>query len=122
MNQYELGSWNCAVISVARMTRHSKNLHSVFVIITRSSSLSKASLPERRKYFETNRKHPKKRKDMLHASLSKKQSINIFIHWQDADSSSDAMKEHFPDAEIMICSGHAGKVRKENLAKINTDK
>jgi hypothetical protein len=35
------------------------------------------------------------------------EGIKIAIHWQDADSSSNAMTEHFPDAEIMICGGHA---------------
>ena len=58
---------------------------------------------------------------MLHASLSKKakeEGINIAIHWQDADSSSNAMTEHFPDAEIMICCGHAGKAHKKQLEKL----
>ena len=52
---------------------------------------------------------------------AKEEGINIAIHWQDADSSSsNAMIDHFPDAEIMICGGHAGKAHKkqlENLAK-----
>ena len=48
-----------------------------------------------------------------------KEGINIAIHWQDADSSSsNAMTEHFPDAEIMICGGHAGKAHKKQLEKL----
>ena len=39
---------------------------------------------------------------------AKEEGINI------ADSSSsNAMTEHFPDAEIMICGGHAGKAHKK---------
>ena len=46
---------------------------------------------------------------------AREEGINIAIHWQDADSSSsNAMTEHFPDAEIMICGGHAGKAHKNN--------
>ena len=36
--------------------------------------------------------------------------MQVAIHWQDADSSSaNAVREVFPDAEIMICGGHAGE-------------
>ncbi len=50
---------------------------------------------------------------------AKEEDINIAIHWQDADfSSSNAMTEHFPDAEIMICGGHAGKAHKKQLEKL----
>ena len=46
------------------------------------------------------------------------EGINIAIHWQDTDSTSNAMTEHFPDAEIMICGGHAGKAHKKQLEKL----
>ena len=50
--------------------------------------------------------------------------MNIEVHWQDADSSSsNAVTEHFGDAKVMICGGHAGRAHKkqlENLAKIKS--
>ena len=58
---------------------------------------------------------------MLHASLSRtiEEGINIAIHWQDADSSSSsAVTEHFPDADIMICGGHVGKAHKKQLEQL----
>ena len=33
------------------------------------------------------------------------------MHWQDADSSS-VVVEHFGDAKVMICGGHAGRAHK----------
>ena len=42
--------------------------------------------------------------------------MRIAVHWQDADSSSaKAVSEEFPDAEIMICGGHAGRAHKKIL-------
>ena len=46
------------------------------------------------------------------------------MHWQDADySSSNVVAEHFSDAKVMICGGHAGRAHKkqlENLAKMKS--
>ena len=42
--------------------------------------------------------------------------MHVAIHWQDADSSSaKAVREVFPDAEIMICGGHAGRAHRKIL-------
>ena len=42
--------------------------------------------------------------------------MQLAVHWQDADSSSaKAVREVFPDAEIMICGGHAGRAHKKIL-------
>ena len=39
---------------------------------------------------------------------AKEEVIQVAVHYQDADSSSaKAVSEVFPDAEIMICGGHA---------------
>ena len=47
---------------------------------------------------------------------AKEEGMRIAVHWQDADSSSaKAVSEEFPDAEIMICSGHAGRAHKKIL-------
>jgi hypothetical protein len=47
---------------------------------------------------------------------AKEEGMRIAVHWQDADSSSaKAVSEEFPDAEIMICGGHAGRAHKKIL-------
>ena len=43
----------------------------------------------------------------------------IAIQWQDADSSSNAVTEHFPNAKVMICGGHAGRAHKKQLEKLS---
>ena len=45
---------------------------------------------------------------------AKEEGMQVAVHWQDADSSSaKAVSEVFPDAEIMICGGHAGCAHKK---------
>ena len=47
---------------------------------------------------------------------AKEEGMNVAIHWQDADSSSSkALREVFPEAEIMICGGHAGRAHRKIL-------
>ena len=47
---------------------------------------------------------------------AKGEGMHVVIHWQDADSSSaKAVREVFPDAEIMICGGHAGRAHRKIL-------
>ena len=47
---------------------------------------------------------------------AKDEGMQIAVHWQDADSSSaNAVREVFPDADIMICGGHAGRAHKKML-------
>ena len=42
--------------------------------------------------------------------------MQVAVHWQDADSTlAKAVSEVFPDAEIMICGGHAGRAHWEIL-------
>ena len=44
---------------------------------------------------------------------AKKEGMNITIQWQDADSSSSkAVTDHFPNAQVMICGGRAGRAQK----------
>ena len=43
----------------------------------------------------------------LTSKKAKEEGMNIAVQWQDADSSSNAVTEYFPSAEVMICSGHA---------------
>ena len=50
---------------------------------------------------------------------AKDEGMNIAIQWQDADSSSSkAVTDHFPDAKVMICGGHAGRAHKKQLEKL----
>lgn len=42
--------------------------------------------------------------------------MNIAVQWQDADSSSaNAVTDHFPNAEVMICAGHAARAHKKRF-------
>ncbi len=44
--------------------------------------------------------------------------MQIAVHWQDADSSSaKVVNDIFPNAQIMICGGHAGRAHKKILEK-----
>ena len=55
-----------------------------------------------------------------HVTFKKaKEGMNVAIQWQDADSSSsNVVTEHFPDAKVMICGGHAGRAHKKQLEKV----
>ena len=49
---------------------------------------------------------------------AKKEGMQVAVHWQDADSSSaKGFREVFPDAQVMICGGHAGRAHKKILEK-----
>ena len=48
--------------------------------------------------------------------------MNIAIQWQDADSSSKAVTDHFPDAKMMICGGHACRAHRKELEKLKNMK
>ena len=54
----------------------------------------------------------------LVSKKAKEEGMNIEVHWQDADSSSsNAVQEHFNDAEVMICGGHVGRAHMKQLEK-----
>ena len=47
--------------------------------------------------------------------VAKEEGMQIAVQWQDADSSSaKVVNEIFPNAQIMICGGHAGRAHKKN--------
>ena len=49
--------------------------------------------------------------------------MEVAVHWQDADSSSaKSVREVYPDAQIMICGGHAGRAHRKILEKYQKDK
>ena len=41
--------------------------------------------------------------------------MQVEVHWQDADSSSNVVSEVFLTAKIMTCGGHAGRAHKNLL-------
>ena len=47
--------------------------------------------------------------------------MDVAINWQDADSSAKAVREIFPEADIMLCGGHAGRAHKNILEKRQKD-
>ena len=53
---------------------------------------------------------------------SDEEGMNTPIEWQDADSSATAVTDHFPNTEIMICGGHAGRAHKKQLENLQNIK
>ena len=52
---------------------------------------------------------------------AKEEGMNITIHWQDADSSSAlAVGEHYPNAKLMLCGGHAARAHQKTLKNLKT--
>ena len=53
---------------------------------------------------------------------AKEEGMGVSIHWQDADSSSaKSVREVYPNAQIMICGGHAGRAHRNILEKRQKD-
>ena len=49
---------------------------------------------------------------------AKEEEMEVAVHWQDADySSAKSVREVYPDAQIMICGGHAGRAHRKNARK-----
>ena len=63
-----------------------------------------------------------------HAALvlfgkAKEEGMVITTHWQDADSSSAlSVREHYPNAKLMLCGGHAARAHQKILKVIKTKK
>ena len=126
-NEDELGSWKRAV-TVADGTWQTRGWHSKNATFTIRNYLNGALL-----YYH----HlcQKGRDDVIEEELykgtsksaegyaaritfrrAKEEGMQVSVHWQDADSSSaKSFREVFPDAEIMICGGHAGRAHKKML-------
>ena len=54
---------------------------------------------------------------------AKEEGMDVTIHWQDADfSSTKAVREIYPNADIMICGEHAGRAHNiffgKNLSRL----
>ena len=54
---------------------------------------------------------------------AKEEGMEVAVHWQDTDSSSaKSAREVYPDAQIMICGGYAGRAHRKILEKRQKDK
>lgn len=51
------------------------------------------------------------------------EGVNVYVNWQDSDSSSaKAVKDVYPNAQIMHCAGHVGRAHGNRLAELKTSK
>ena len=130
MDQNELGSWNRAVTSAdgTWMTRgfHSKNATFSIRNYYNGALLYRKHLCQKgrddiikEELYQGTSKGAEGYAARLTFKRAKDEGMNIAIQWQDADSSSSkAVTDHFPDAKIMICGGHAGRAHKKQLEKL----
>ena len=131
MDQDELGSWSRAVTSAdgTWMTRgfHSANFTFSIRNYFNGALLYRKHLCQRGRddvvqedLYQGTSKGAEGYAARLMFSKAKEEGMNVAIQWQDADSSSSkAVTDHFPDAEIMICGGHAGRAHKKQLEKLS---
>ena len=131
MDQGELGSWNRAVTSAdgTWMTRgfHSRNAtfsirnyYNGALLYRKHLCQSGSDTLVEDELFKGTSKSAEGYAARLTFGEAKKEGMNVAIQWQDADSSSSkAVKEHFPNAEVMICGGHAGRAHKKQLEKLS---
>ena len=121
MDQNELGSWSRAVTSAdgTWMTRghHSKNATFSIRNYYNGALLYRKHLCQKgrddiikEELYQGTSKGAEGYAARLTFKKAKDEGMNIAIQWQDADSSSaKAVTDHFPNAKIMICGGHAGR-------------
>ena len=135
MDQTQLGSWSRAVTSAdgTWMTRghHSKNstfsirdyLTGALLYYVHLCQKGRDKVIQEELYQGTS-KSAEGYGARLTLRKAKEEGMHIEVHWQDADSSSSSVvAEHFSDAKVMICGGHAGWAHKkqlENLAKVKS--
>ena len=124
----ELGSWTREV-TVGDGVWHTRGWHSKNAMFSIRNYLTGALLY----YMHTCQKgRDKIIKDELSKGMSKstegytarvtfqkakEEGMQIAVHWQDADSSGNAVRELFLDAHIIICGGHAGRAHRKILEK-----
>ena len=130
MDQGELGSWSRAVTSAdgTWMTRgfHSRNATFSIRNYYNGALLYRKHLCHSGKdniidddLYKGTSKSGEGYAARLTFGEAKKERMNITIQWHDADSSSSkAVTDHFPNAKVMICGGHAGRAHKKQLQKL----
>ena len=53
--------------------------------------------------------------------LAKEDGVNIEVNWQDADSSSaNSFHKHYPNGQVMLCSGHVARNQLDAFSKKKT--
>lgn len=127
MDQSQLGSWSRGVTSAdgTWMTRghHSKNatfsvrnyLNGALLYYAHLSQKGRDKVIQEELYQGTS-KSAEGYGARLTLKKAKEEGLHIEVHWQDADSSSsNVVAEHFSDAKVMICGGHAGRAHKKQL-------
>ena len=127
MKESELGSWQNAV-TVADGTWQTRGWHSKNATFTIRNYLTGAllyyhhlCLKGRDKVIEEELyRGTSKSSEGFAARVTfqkaKEEGMHVAVHWQDADSSSaKAVREVFPNAEVMICGGDAGRAHRKIL-------
>ena len=134
MDQSELGSWSRAVTSAdgTWMTRgyHSKNATFSIRNYYNGALLYRKHLCQKgrdglikEELYQGTSKGAEGYAARLTFKQAKEEGMNIAVQWQDADSSSaNAVTDHFPNAEVMICAGHAARAHKKRLEKFAVKK
>lgn len=125
MDQTQLGSWSRAVTSAdgTWMTRgyHSKNatfsmrnyLTGALLYYVHICQKGRDDVIQDNLYQGTS-KAAEGYGARLALKKAKEEGLCIEVHWQDDDSSSsNVVVEHFSDAKVMICGGHAGRAHKK---------
>ena len=130
MDQCELGSWSRAVTSAdgTWMTRGFHNRNATFstrnyfngaLLYRKHLCQSGRDKIVKEELYQGTSKSAEGYAACLTFKKAKEEGMNIAIQWQDPDSSSYAVTEHFPNAEVMICGGHAGRAHKKQLEKLS---
>ena len=132
MDQTKLGSWKRAVTCAdgTWMTRgfHSKNatfsIRNYFTVALlfykHICQKGRDSIIDEELYQGTSKSAEGYSARVLFQT-AKKEGLDIAIHWQDADSSSSkSVNDIYPDAQLMICGGHAGRAHLKKLQSLKT--
>ena len=120
MDQDRLGSWSCAITSADGMWmtygHHSKNASFSIRNYQNGALLYRKHLCQKgreklieEELYQVTSKGAKGYAARLTFKKAKDEWMNIAIQWQDTYlSSSMAVTDHFRNAKVMICGGHAG--------------
>ena len=126
MDQSEPSSWSCAVTSAdgTWMTRSKnatfsvRNYYSGALLYRKHLCQKGRDNVVKKELYQGTSKGAEGYAARLTFKKAKDEGMNIAIQWQDADSSSKAVTDHFPDAKVMTCGGHAGRAHKKQLEKL----
>ncbi len=130
LDPLELGSWQRAVTSAdgAWQTRgfHSKNATFSICNYCNGALLYYQHLCQRGRddmvegdLYQGTSKSAEGYAARQNFKRAKDEGMKVEVQWQDSDSSSsNAVADLFPDAQVMTCGGHAGRAHKKQLEKL----